>query len=184
MTGNAPPYPCYERLRDSSRYFSGMAAFSGERFKVAIDGVEEQMGGQYASGSYFDVLGTTATLRRVMKPEDDSVFGRGGPYGAVAVISYGLWERRFDRSPAVLGKSIQVGEAWATIVGVTPLGVQRPDARNARGRDHSDKPEQGYSIEGDVVVQCCWSPQTRRLAGSGSRRVGWILPSLSERDWG
>jgi hypothetical protein len=36
--GNGPPYPCFEILRDSNHYFSGMAAFAGERFKVTIDG--------------------------------------------------------------------------------------------------------------------------------------------------
>ncbi len=87
-----------------------MAAFSGERFKVTIDGAPEQISGQYASGSFFDVLGVTAVLGRVMTPADDSVFGPGGPQGAVAVISYGLWNRRFGRDPAVLGKSVQVGE--------------------------------------------------------------------------
>ena len=68
--GNAPPYPCFERLRDHSRYFSGMAAFSGERFKVTIDGAAEQINGQYASGSYFDVLGVGASIGRVMTPVD------------------------------------------------------------------------------------------------------------------
>jgi predicted permease len=120
--GNAPPYPCYERLRDSNHYFSGMAAFSGERFKVTIDGVPEQINGQYASGSYFDVLGVDAVVGRVMTPEDDSRFGSGGPQGAVAVISDGLWKRRFGGGPAVIGKSVQVGETRATIVGVTPPG--------------------------------------------------------------
>src|SRR5580698_4681883 len=101
--GNGPPYPCYERLRDGNHYFSGMAAFSGERFKVTIDGGPEQINGQYASGSYFAVLGVRAILGRVMIPEDDSVAGLGGSHGAVAVISYGLWSRRFARDPAVLG---------------------------------------------------------------------------------
>jgi predicted permease len=120
--GNAPPYPCFERLRDNSRYFSGMAAFSGERFKVTIDGAPEQINGQYASGSYFDVLGVGARIGRVMTPEDDSRFGAGGPQGAVAVISDALWKKRFRGDPAVIGKSVRVGETAATIVGVTPPG--------------------------------------------------------------
>ena len=33
--GNAPPYPCFERLRDSNHYFSGMAAFSGDRSRAS-----------------------------------------------------------------------------------------------------------------------------------------------------
>ena len=120
--GNGPPYPCYETLRDHNRYFSGLAAFSAERFKVTIDGSQEQIVGQYASGSYFQVLGVSARYGRVLTPLDDSQIGRGGPDGAAAVISYALWKRRFAMSPAVLGKTIQVGTKWVTIVGVTPPG--------------------------------------------------------------
>jgi predicted permease len=120
--GNAPPYPCYERMRDSNHYFSGMAAFSSDRFKVTIDGAPEQINGQYASGSFFNVLGIGAIVGRVMTPEDDSKFGAGEPQGAVAVISYGLWKRRFGGDLSVIGKSVQVGETWTTIVGVTPPG--------------------------------------------------------------
>jgi predicted permease len=120
--GSGPPYPCYERLRDRNHYFAGMAAFSAERFKVMIDGLQEQVRGQYASGSYFDVLGVDAILGRALTPADDSVIGSGGQDGPVAVISYRLWDRRFGRSPAVLGKTIQVGTSWPKIVGVTPPG--------------------------------------------------------------
>src|SRR5206468_1613717 len=71
-------------------------------------------------GSYFEVLGVPAVYGRVLAPSDDSQIGRGGPDGAAAVISYGLWKRRFAMSPSVLGKTIQVGTKWVTIVGVTP----------------------------------------------------------------
>src|SRR5262249_10083108 len=115
---SGPPYPCYELLRDGNHYFSAMAAFDGDRFKTTIDGRPEQVNGQYASGSYFGMLGVGAVLGRVLTPADDSVIGRGGPDGGVAVISYSFWDRRFSRSPAVLGKEIQVGTNWVTIVGV------------------------------------------------------------------
>jgi predicted permease len=119
--GNSgPPYPCYETLRDNSRFLAGIAAFDENRLKVTIDGTPEQLPVQYASGSYFEVLGIRAVLGRVLTPADDSEFGRGGPDGAVAVISHSLWKRRFGMDPNVLGKSIQVGTNWVTIVGVTP----------------------------------------------------------------
>lgn len=119
---NGPPYPCFELLRDNNRFLSGIAAFDERMFKVTIDGVAEEIRGQYASGSFFDVLGVRAVHGRVPTPEDDSEPGRGGPHGAVAVISHALWQRRFGLDPAVLGKSIQVGTNWVTIVGVTPPG--------------------------------------------------------------
>ena len=119
---NGPPYPCFERLRDHNRFLSGIAAFDERLVKVSIDGVPEQVRGQYASGSYFDLLGIRAIHGRLLTPADDAEPGRGGPDGPVAVISDAFWTRRFARDPSVLGKSIQVGTEWVTIVGVTPPG--------------------------------------------------------------
>jgi predicted permease len=119
---SGPPYPCFERLRDHNRFLSGIAAFAQRRFKVSIDGVPERVRGQYTSGTYFDLLGVRATHGRLLTPADDSEPGRGGPHGAVAVISDSFWTRRFGRDPAVLGKHVQVGTRWVTIVGVTPPG--------------------------------------------------------------
>lgn len=118
--GNAPPYPCYELLRDHNHYFTGMAAFDQEEYKATIDGATEKVMGQIASGSYFDVLGVPALLGRTLTPADDSVLGQGGPDGGSAVISYGYWQRRFEGNPNVLGKAIRVGDYSLVIVGVTP----------------------------------------------------------------
>ena len=79
---NGPPYPCFERLRDHNRFLSGIAAFDTRMFKVSIDGVPERVRGQYASGSYFDLLGIRASHGRMLTPADDSEPGRGGPDGA------------------------------------------------------------------------------------------------------
>ena len=119
---SGPPYPCFELLRDHNRFLSGIAAFNQRMFKVSIDGVPERVRGQYASGSYFDLLGVRAAHGRLLTPADDSVPGRGGPHGAVAVISDDFWTRRFARDPAVLGKGVQIDTQWVTIVGVTPPG--------------------------------------------------------------
>jgi predicted permease len=119
---SGPPYPCFERLRDHNRFLSAVAAFSERYFKVTIDGTPERVLGQYASGSYFDLLGVRAVHGRLLKPADDAEPGRGGLDGSVAVISDAFWTRRFARDPAVLGKNIQVGTHWVTIVGVTAPG--------------------------------------------------------------
>jgi putative ABC transport system permease protein len=119
--GNSgPPYPCYELLRDHNRSLSGIAAFDEAEFKVTIDGVAEELRGQYASGSFFDLLGIVPVYGRLFTPADDSIIGAGGPAGGVAVISHAFWHRRFAADPTVLGKTIQVGTRPVTIVGVTP----------------------------------------------------------------
>ena len=119
---SGPPYPCFERLRDHNRFLSSIAAFSQRQFKLSIDGVPERVRGQFASGSYFDLLGVRAIHGRVLTPADDAEPGRGGPDGPVAVISDAFWTRRFARDPSVLGKNVQVEAQWVTIVGVTPPG--------------------------------------------------------------
>jgi predicted permease len=117
--GSGPPYPCYELWRDHNRFLAGIAAFDMDRVKVTIDGAADLLTVQYASGSYFDVLGVGAAHGRVLTMADDSPAIREADPGAAAVISHGLWTRRFGRDPGVLGKTIQVGTRSVTVVGVT-----------------------------------------------------------------
>ena len=118
--GGAPPYPCFERFRDRNRYFSGLAAFSPYKMRISIDGRTEEVMAQQASGNYFEVLGLQAWAGRTFSPADDSVIGKGGPDGPVAVIGYRYWKQRFAMSPAVLGKVVQLQDRTVTIIGVTP----------------------------------------------------------------
>ena len=71
-----------------------------------------------ASGDYFTTLGVTALLGRTFTPADD-VPG-GGKDGPVAVISYGLWQRRFGGAASVVGAPLVVERVSFTIIGVTP----------------------------------------------------------------
>ena len=171
--GNGPPYPCYEIMRDHNQYFSGLAAFSGERFKVTIDGAAESIGGQYVSGSYFELLGVQAAYGRVLTPADDSIVGSGGPEGGVAVISYGLWKRRFGMSPAVLGKKIQVGTNWVTHRGCDAARVLRPAGWAAHGFDDpDDADDEQPALEDSVVAQRSGTVEGWRDAPTGGRRTG------------
>jgi predicted permease len=99
-----------------------LAAFSSINLKFKIDGQLEEVRGQRVSGDYFALLGVPALLGRIFTPADDSVPGQGGPDGAVAVISYNYWTRRFGQSPAAIGKTVQLGDQPVTIIGVTPPG--------------------------------------------------------------
>lgn len=118
--GNAPPYPCFERFRDQSQSFAGMAAFSRRDLRISIDEQREEVQGQFVSGNYFAVLGVNPLLGRALSLADDSVPGKGGADGYVAVISYNYWTRRFGRSPEAIGKVVRIGNDPVTIIGVTP----------------------------------------------------------------
>jgi predicted permease len=72
----------------------------------------------FASGNYFRVLQTPAALGRTFEPSEDRP-----PLGtAVTVLSDAFWARRFNRSPDVLGRTIDLNLKPFTIVGVMPPG--------------------------------------------------------------
>jgi putative ABC transport system permease protein len=110
--------PIWEQIRDRNDLFGGAMAWSTTRFNLARGGQTEFVDGLWASGGYFDVLGVTAILGRTFGPADD-VRG-GGPDGAVAVISYNFWQRRYGGAADTIGRSIELQGVPFTIVGVTP----------------------------------------------------------------
>jgi hypothetical protein len=67
----APPYPWFEQIRARSSSFDGMAVFATDHLPVSIDGRPEQVLGQVASGSYFQLLGVRAAIGRTLTPDDE-----------------------------------------------------------------------------------------------------------------
>jgi predicted permease len=114
--GGAPPYPCFERIRDRTAAFAGISAFASDELRLTVDGRIEQVFGQVASGSYFDLLGLRPAAGRLFTHDDEKL----DP--PVAVISHGYWQRRFGGAPDALGKTIVFRNRSFTIVGVTPAG--------------------------------------------------------------
>ncbi len=77
-----------------------------------------------ASATYFEILGVPPQLGRTFTADEQ----RKG-WTEVAVISDGLWRRRFGASPDVIGKKIRIDDDPWTIIGVMPPGFEHPDAR-------------------------------------------------------
>jgi len=115
-------YRAYEQMRCRDHSLGDLFAFVDiDQFghlSATIDGHAEVVTGELVSGNYFDGLGVRTVLGRPIEPADDGVPGAG----AVAVISESFWERRFNRSPAVIGKTMDLNSTPITIVGVAPRG--------------------------------------------------------------
>ena len=122
-----PPYPCFELLRDQTRSFDGMAAYSPSNIEVGIDGDREQAQGVYVSGNFYNLLGIKPLLGRTLSIADDQIVGKGGPDGPVVVISRAYWQRRFGGNPQVVGKTIRMFNSMVTIIGVMPSGAMSPE---------------------------------------------------------
>jgi putative ABC transport system permease protein len=108
-----------ETRRRAPQMFDGAVAWSDERLNLSTAGGEVQaVDGLYVSGDFFSTLGVPALIGRTFTARDD-VRG-GGPDGDVAVISYGMWQRRFGGDANVIGTSLVIERTPFTIIGVTP----------------------------------------------------------------
>ena len=111
-------YPVWEQVRARPQLFDGVAAWGTDRFNMASTGETQFIDGLLASGSYFRVLGVRALVGRTFSDADDQ--RGGGPDGAVAVLGYDFWLRRFGGSVDVIGQTLVIERAPFTIIGVTP----------------------------------------------------------------
>jgi predicted permease len=120
---DGPPYPYFELLRGQAKSFEATAAFSASNMEIVIDGRREQAQGVWVSGNFYEMLGVAPIVGRTLAASDDQTPGKGGPDGAVAVISRAWWQRRFGGDPAIVGRAIHIFEHTVTIVGVMPSEI-------------------------------------------------------------
>jgi predicted permease len=121
---NIPEFHLFER---QTKIFKKVVAFdnAGPGFNLTGGSRPEQVDGIHVTEGYFRVYGAPVALGRTFTPQEDSPHG-----GKVVVLSYGLWQRKFDGDPAIVGKSISLGNEPYTVVGVIGkdfLGVVQAD---------------------------------------------------------
>jgi predicted permease len=96
------------------------AASSFQQLNLTAGDRAERVGVAFVSTTYFDLLGLRPILGRTFEPTEES---RASPV-AVAVLSHGLWKRRFGGDPAIIGRSIQLQGLAFQVVGVLPEGFR------------------------------------------------------------
>lgn len=101
--------------KQQNQVFTDMAMFFDRSFNLTSDGEPEEVPTQFAGTNLFSVLGANAALGRTFVAEDDR---EGQP--RVAVISYGLWQRRFGGDNNIVGRKITLNEQPTTVIGVMP----------------------------------------------------------------
>jgi predicted permease len=105
--------------QEQNQVFEGMAAFADTRVNFIGDGEPVEIPAQRTTASLFSVLGVNALLGRTFIPEDGQP-GRNN----VAVISFALWQSRFDGDPRVIGRKATIGAVEHTVIGVLPPNVK------------------------------------------------------------
>ena len=102
--------------------FEDVAALAFDTLNLTGEGTPEQLNGISVSANLFSVLGASPASGRDFRPEDNA------PGAArVAVLSHGLWSRRFGANASIIGRELLLDDRKYTVVGVMPAGFLFPD---------------------------------------------------------
>jgi putative ABC transport system permease protein len=113
--------------RESLKSVTDIGAFRDVSRSLIAPGIEPgpvQIAEITSNG--FRVAPSAPLLGRVLGPADERA---DAP--PVIVIGYEVWRTRFAGDPRVIGRSVQLGETYATVVGVMPEGFAFPVSHDA-----------------------------------------------------
>jgi putative ABC transport system permease protein len=108
--------------RDQQTGFEQMAAYFRRDANLTGAGEPERVQVAVVSASFFPLLRVQPLLGRGFLTEEETP----GKH-RVAVLSYGLWQRRFGADPRILNQPVTLSGNVYTVVGVLPANFQFPD---------------------------------------------------------
>ena len=112
-------YPNLQDYQTRNSVFTDLGGFSPPMVMTLTENTgSERFFGQLVTQGYFGALGISPAKGRFFLPQEI-----GAPGSApVAVLSYNAWKIRFDGSPDVLGKILDINGTSFTVIGVAPEG--------------------------------------------------------------
>jgi len=113
LHGIAPTAPDYAEFRRQASCFSQVAAVTGAVATLTGDGQPEDVPALRVTASAFPMLGVVPVVGGLFTSDDDQP-GRDH----VAILSEGLWTRRYGRDPSIVGKNIQINLESYRVAGV------------------------------------------------------------------
>jgi putative ABC transport system permease protein len=119
-------YPDFLDWRAQAKSFEGMAIVHGVG-KILSDpgGFAQRLDATEVSANTFQLVGERPILGRDFAPSDE-IPGAS----AVAILSYGIWESRYGKDPAVVGRALRMNDVRTTVIGVMPSGFSFPQKQD------------------------------------------------------
>ena len=114
-------YADYVDWKTETGLFEHVAVFSNRPVSLTGDGPPERVECVTVSDGFFEVMDTSPLLGRLLQTSDQQPDS-----GVVAVLSHGLWQRRYGSDLDIVGTTIAVDGTPYTIVGVLPPKVEWP----------------------------------------------------------
>ncbi|HEY0761791.1 MAG TPA: ABC transporter permease [Pyrinomonadaceae bacterium] len=125
----------YRSWRAQGTSYQDIAAFTDQRLNLTGGGDPEELSVQLATPEIFNVLGVDPLLGRTFRPED-------GTNMNVAVLSYGLWQRRFGGQANIVGQQLTLSGLKFTVIGVMPPSFEF----HIKSRSGTGRPAELWSI--------------------------------------
>jgi putative ABC transport system permease protein len=115
-------YPDFIDLREQARSFRGLGAFNNVQADLSDGDTEaERVSGARLTANAFSLLGAQPLLGRDFTAADEQTGAE-----RVALLSYALWQNRYNGAGDILGKTIRINLEEYTVVGVMRPGEAFP----------------------------------------------------------
>ena len=153
--------PMLAEIERRNRALSAVAGIWVVEPRMLNGGDPEQVKCAHVTDNFFDVLGVRASQGRTFIKEDI-----GTP---AAMLTDGIFRRRFLGNPDVLGKGLPTTDGPATLAGVLPADFQLLFAPDA-------------NIPADIQIFDMFGPKLRNMTGRFLRLVARLKPGVTLED--
>ncbi|HZS43791.1 MAG TPA: ABC transporter permease [Blastocatellia bacterium] len=121
LTNTPFSYGRLVHMQQQTKALDGLSGYTGDAFTITSNGEPESLNGARLSYGTFSLLGVKPALGRDFLAEEDTPGGN-----LTAIISNGLWLRRFGGDPSIAGKPITLDGKSYTVIGVMPADFNFP----------------------------------------------------------
>jgi predicted permease len=111
----------YFDIKTGHHGFEQVAIAIGGNYNLTGQGDPERVGVMRVSSNLLQMLGARPAFGRLLTPDEDSP---GRP--STAILTDGMWARRFGRDPHTIGKSVIINGQSYEIVGILPQSFSLP----------------------------------------------------------
>ncbi|HEY6327888.1 MAG TPA: ABC transporter permease [Blastocatellia bacterium] len=116
---NTPAPANYADWKAQNQTFEDIGATTWKSYSLTTDGPPEKVEAKQCTANVLPMLGVQPLHGRFFSADEDKP---GANH--VALISYGLWQRRYGGDPGLIGRDILLDNQATTVLGVMPAGFQ------------------------------------------------------------
>jgi putative ABC transport system permease protein len=113
--------PGFLEWRAQQKAFQELAAYYFDTYNLTGMEQAERVNGARVTEGFFQMFGVAPAQGRFFLPTDEEAGA-----ARVAVISQGLWQRRFGADPALIGRTVILDGEPSTVVGIAPPSFSFP----------------------------------------------------------